>query len=104
MVVLMKGKLAAVRELLTAAEERAAALATQLRAAQHELTRRPTMAQIQQTITKEVGEHYRDAAAPPADPTPATEPGVEKLTPEEEAQARRRRVRQRQREAKRTHS
>ncbi len=49
-VAFLEDKLATVREALAATQARTAALATQLRAAQHELEQRPTRAQVQQAI------------------------------------------------------
>ncbi len=94
----LQGKLATLTEALAAAEARAAALVTQLRAAQRELEQRPTRAQVQQAIAEGVGAHRPAAGAPteaPAVEAPAA------LTPAEEAEARRRRVHKRQREAER---
>ncbi|WP_210521692.1 hypothetical protein [Hymenobacter terricola] len=66
----LQGKMDTARAALTAAEARAAGLATQLRAAQHELAQRPSRADIESLIVEavSVAMAQRAAGASPAKP------------------------------------
>ena len=74
----LKGKLAAAREAVTAAEARAEAIAPRLRAAQHELTQRPSRAEIERLLVAAVAAAMaqRGTATPTAETVPTRQHGA----------------------------